>query len=200
MLKFNPTRVTLKYVNIKLNKCFNSFIYGLLAFICTLNFSCSSDSQTKQFAEKQSHLSDQLVAINRSYVKIETAVIDSFILQHNYKMTLSKSGLRYNIIVNGNGPKADIGDAVEVEYKMYLLDGTLCYDSDSAGTMKFNVEKSDALKGIHEVVQMMHKGDEAQIVLPAHLAYGLTGDQNKVPYESALYCTLRLTELKKNSK
>jgi FKBP-type peptidyl-prolyl cis-trans isomerase len=197
MLNINQQSVSLKYVNIKLNKCFNSFIYGLLAFICTLIFSCGSDSQTKQFAEKQSHLSDKLVEVNRSYVKIEAAAIDSFIQQHQYQMSTSKSGLRYKISSTGKGLKADVGDAVELKYKMYLLDGTLCYDSDSVGTMKFNVEKSDALKGIHEVVQMMHKGDDAQIILPAHLAYGLTGDQNKVPYESALYCTIQLIELVK---
>ena len=191
---------TLKYVNIKLNKCSHGFIYVLLAFICVLNFSCGSDNHTKQFADKQSHLSDQLVAVNRSYVKIEAAEIDSFIAQRNFEMKKSKSGLRYRINSSAAGPTAAIGDAVELKYKMYLLNGMLCYDSDSAGTMKFNVEQSTALSGIHEVVQMMHKGDDAQIVLPAHLAFGLTGDQNKVPYEAALYCTLQLTNIKKESK
>ncbi len=200
MFRLTSNLSPLKYVNIKLNTVYNGFISVLFVFICTLNFSCGSDKQTKQFAENQSHLSDQLVAINRSYVKIEAAEIDSFITKNNYQMAQSKSGLRYKINGASKGSKVGIGDEVELKYKMYLLNGTLCYDSDSNGMMKFTVEKSDAIKGMHEVVQMMHKGDSAQIVLPAHLAYGLTGDQKKVPYSAALYCTLQLVELKKKSK
>jgi len=200
MIRFTKKLASLKYVNIQLKPSCNGFISVLLAFICILNLSCGSDKQTKQFAENQSHLSDQLVAVNRSYVKIEAAEIDSFIQQHHYQMLQSKSGLRYKINGVSKGPKAGVGDEVELKYKMYLLNGTLCYDSDSNGLMKFTVEKSDAIKGMHEVVQLMHKGDSAQIVLPAHLAYGLTGDQKKVPYSAALYCTLQIVELKKKSK
>lgn len=162
--------------------------------------SCGTDVQTKQFAEKQSKLSDNLVEANKSFVKNEAKEIDDFIKQHGYEMEKTETGLRYNIVSESKGDKAEPGDLVTLKYQMQLLNGTVCYSSDSTGLMSFKVDQEDVPNGFHQAVQLMRKGDKAQIVMPAHLAYGLTGDQKKIPGESALYCTLQMVDLKKKLK
>ena len=168
--------------------------------LITMTTSCGSDQQTKEFAEKQSHLSDNLVSAHKQFVKDESKEIDDFIKRHNYEMQKSATGLRYKIDSDNKGEKPQRGDVVILKYDIYLLDGKLCYSSDSVGLMTFTVEQDDVPNGIHEAVQLMRKGDKAQLIIPAHLAYGLTGDNDKIPSESTLYCTLQLNDIKKKSK
>ncbi len=183
-------------INKSVTKYFDCFTAVVL--LCTvLLYACGNSEETRKFAEKQSHLSDNLVNAHKQFVKDESQAIDDFIKRHNYQLKVSPTGLRYAIESKGTGDTVVTGDKVSLKYSIYLLDGTLCYTSDSLGLMVFEVNKSDVPNGIHEAVLMMRKGDKAQLVIPAHLAYGLSGDQNKIPLESALYCTIELTEIEK---
>ncbi|MEO8146606.1 MAG: FKBP-type peptidyl-prolyl cis-trans isomerase [Bacteroidia bacterium] len=173
---------------------------AMTSLLITLFTACGNDDQTKQFAEKQSHLSDNLVNAHKQFVKDESKEIDDFIARHNYEMQKSATGLRYKIESDNKGEKAESGDVVILKYDIYLLNGTLCYSSDSVGLMSFKVEEGEVPNGIHEAVQLMRKGDKAQLVLPVHLAYGLSGDQNKIPMESTIYCTLELKDIKRKTK
>ena len=56
------------------------------------------------------------------------------------------------------------------------------------------------MNGFHEAVQLMRKGDKAQLILPAHLAYGLSGDNAKIPLASALVCNIEVINLQTSSE
>lgn len=179
-------------------RCFDC-LPAMALLITVLLYACGNSEETRKFAEKQSHLSDNLVNAHKQFIKDESQAIDDFFKRHNYQLKVSPTGLRYAIESTGRGDSVIAGNKVSLKYSIYLLDGTLCYTSDSLGVMVFEVNKGDVPNGIQEAVLMMRKGDKAQLVLPAHLAYGLSGDQNKIPLESALYCTIELTEIEKNN-
>ena len=78
---------------------------------------------------------------------------------------------------------------------MMLLDGRVLYSSEENGQMVFTVGQDNVVSGIHEAAQLMNIGDEAELVLPSRLAYGLTGDQIKVPGNAPLWINLRIKAL-----
>ena len=41
----------------------------------------------------------------------------------------------------------------------------------------------------------MKEGDKAKLILPSHLAYGLIGDQNKIPQKATIIYDIELLEL-----
>jgi FKBP-type peptidyl-prolyl cis-trans isomerase len=41
----------------------------------------------------------------------------------------------------------------------------------------------------------MNVGDEAIFILPSHLAYGLSGDRSRIPFESPLIYDVKLVKL-----
>ena len=43
----------------------------------------------------------------------------------------------------------------------------------------------------------MIPGDKARLILPAHLAYGMGGDQSKIPPASALFYDVELISVSK---
>ena len=154
---------------------------------------CIQDEKTESIDSlPKTDLKESLIKANQAFIEAERSAIEGYVKRHQLVMNESSTGLRYKIDASGSGERIKQGDLVELKYDIYLLDGTPCYNSDSSGTLKFNVEKSEAMNGFHEAVQMMRKGDKAILILPAHLAYGLSGDNAKIPLASALVCNIEV--------
>jgi FKBP-type peptidyl-prolyl cis-trans isomerase len=57
---------------------------------------------------------------------------------------------------------------------------------------EFIVDKSNVETGVQEAIKLMKVGDRAKLIIPAHLAHGITGDMNKIPPISTLIVDLKL--------
>ena len=82
-----------------------------------------------------------------------------------------------------------------LKYSISLLDGTVCYSSDSLGLKSFEIDHDQIESGIHEGVKLLKEGEHAIFILPSHLAHGLTGDHNKIPPGSPVVYNIELTHL-----
>jgi FKBP-type peptidyl-prolyl cis-trans isomerase len=96
------------------------------------------------------------------------------------------------ITQRGNGVAALPEKQAKVNYKITLLDGKLCYSSDSTGAKVFMIGKDNVESGLHEGIQLLHVGDKAIFILPSHLAHGLLGDEDKIPPHSAVIYDIEL--------
>ncbi len=128
-------------------------------------------------------------------VKDESKEIEDFIEHHSWKMTSTGTGLRYEIYHHGNGKKAEEKKQVSIAFSVYLLDGTLCYPADETRPLTIILGHGEQTRGLEEAIMMMHEGDKARLVVPAHLAFGLQGDDNKIPGKSALYYDVTLLKV-----
>ncbi|MDG1237741.1 MAG: FKBP-type peptidyl-prolyl cis-trans isomerase [Flavobacteriales bacterium] len=136
--------------------------------------------------------------MNKLWVKDEIFKIDQYCLRHGWNMIVSKSGMRYQIIQSENSTiKPNVGSEVTMSYDVRLMDSkqTKCYHSDSNGLAKFKVEKSLIESGINEVVSMLSKGDSALVILPHHIAHGLTGDSKKIPPLSTVLYFIKILDV-----
>lgn len=91
------------------------------------------------------------------------------------------SGLNIWVKKEGEGEVAQVNQFVQVSYKISLLDGTLCYQTKADEYQEFRVDKSEVETGIQEAIKMLNKGAQAMLVIPSHLAHGLTGDSDQIP-------------------
>jgi FKBP-type peptidyl-prolyl cis-trans isomerase len=48
------------------------------------------------------------------------------------------------------------------------------------------VGQGEVEPGLDEGIRLLHSGDKARFILPPHLAYGLIGDENKIPARSVI--------------
>lgn len=115
-------------------------------------------------------------------------------------MTETGSGLRYAIYEHGNGPLAETGMLAEVKFKICRLDGKLCYQTDSLETETFKIDKADIESGVQEAIKLMHVGDKARLIVPSHLAHGISGDFDRIPPLTTLVIDLELISLRKKIK
>ena len=135
---------------------------------------------------------ERLLDINRSAVHDEATAIKDFITRHGWKMQMTGTGLHYEIYGHGSGERADATKLLSVAYKVFLLDGTLCYEHDETHPLKLITGRGQQINGLEEGLMLMNEGDRARFVIPNHLAFGITGDQEKIPPASALYYDVHL--------
>ena len=167
----------------------------LLLLAGSLLLSITGNSQDRK--QDSQSMNESLLRMNRMLVENETKRINEFIERHQYHMSRTGTGLRYEIYRQVEGKSPDSGNVVEIKYRIFLLDGTLCYSSDSTGAAKLRIGSGEQVTGLEEGLLMMSPGDRARLILPAHMAYGMSGDRNRIPPGQALFYDLEMLSVSK---
>jgi FKBP-type peptidyl-prolyl cis-trans isomerase FkpA len=157
---------------------------------CRNNQSIRSNSDPNQ--------KENLIKANRALVDKDQERIKEMVQHHGWDMQTTPTGLWYQIIENGTGNLVKTGNVVRLKYKLSLLDGTPCYSSDSLGLKEFRVGSGGVESGLEEAVLMLRKGDKARFILPPHLAYGLIGDQHKIPARATIIYSIEVVNIMVN--
>ena len=137
-----------------------------------------------------------LVKLNQYLVKKDQATISSFIARKGWDMKSTSTGLRYIILSKGTGPQAQKGNVISLKYTVSLLDGTVIYSSDSLGLKTFRIGQGNVEAGLEEGVMLLHKGDRARFILAPYLAFGLIGDNDKIPGRTIIVYEIEVTDIK----
>lgn len=166
----------------------------LLIVIISGMFACENNPQVSTAKEKAKQ-QENLIRINKFLVGKDADIIKGYLKRHNWVMQTTQSGLWYMIYENGKGDSVTEGNLVTINYKVWLLDGTLCYSSVKLGPKKFRVGKGEVENGLDQGIKMLRVGDKARFILPPHLAHGLLGDEDKIPPRSIILYDIELTQL-----
>ena len=141
-------------------------------------------------------LREPLINANKLSVKRESDEIDQYVKFKGWDMITTGTGIRYMIYKHGDGALAKTGQQAKMNFKVSLLDGTLCYTSEKNGPKLFMIGQDHIEAGLHEAVTYMHAGDKAIIILPSHLAFGLTGDNSKIPPKATVLYDVELLSVR----
>ena len=180
--------------SIWLRRCSSAnFIFILLMWTC---YSCSEQPKPASSTRHLEMMGDSLVNYNRGVVLTEDQQIGDFVARYGWKMTKTGTGLRYLIFKKGHGKLAVKGKIAVIRYSVRLLNGNLCYSSDKDGLKEFKIGYGGVESGVEEGILLMHLGDRAKFIVPSHLAFGLLGDQNKIPPHATLVYDIELVEIK----
>ncbi len=107
------------------------------------------------------------------------------------------SGLRYKVLQEGSGKKAEKGNMVSVHYKGQLLDGQV-FDSSyqRKQPIDFTIGVGQVIPGWDEGIQLLKVGDKARLVIPSNLAYGSQGAGGVIPPDATLIFDVELVAVK----
>ena len=189
----------------------------IIALLLLVLFSCkrasnkyfSSESNNDYTTDEMNTIKEQLD--EASYRKIDSSIlykahlesmrkekiqIDDFIRRYRWNMKITPTGLYYMIYHHGSGRQVKKGDIVLMEYEITFLNGDLVYSSQKEGIKEFEIAHSDEISGLEEGLLLMHKGDRARLIVPSFLAYGVTGDFNKISIKNTLVYNIYLVDLK----
>jgi len=118
---------------------------------------------------------------------------NEFLAENSKKpgINITGSGLQYEVIQEGSGPKPTSDDTVRVHYEGSLTNGTV-FDSSYAGGQPVQFSLARVIPGWSEGLQLMNTGSTYRLYIPSDLGYGPQGAGPQVPPYSTLVFEVEL--------
>ena len=155
----------------------------------------------------QEELQAALQAFNQTVMEEETARMEelaeanttegaAFLAENATQsgILVTESGLQYEVLREGEGPKPVATDRAVLHYKGTLLDGTQ-FDSsyDRGEPAEFGV--NGVIAGFSEGLQLMNVGSHYRFFIPSELGYGPGGSGRNIGPNATLIFEVELLEI-----
>jgi len=106
-------------------------------------------------------------------------------------VTVTESGLQYEVLVEGDGEIPTADKSVTVHYTGMLIDGTV-FDSSVERGEPATFPVNGVIQGWIEALQLMAEGSKFRLVIPSNLAYGERGAGQQIGPHSTLVFEVEL--------
>jgi len=139
--------------------------------------------------EKQRKAAEEMGKVNRE--------AGASFLAENAKrpeVKTTDSGLQYEVVTEGNGPRPERGDQVKVHYTGRLIDGTV-FDSSVERGEPATFGVTQVIPGWVEALQLMKAGSKWRLFIPSALAYGPQGAGGVIGPDATLIFDVELLEV-----
>jgi FKBP-type peptidyl-prolyl cis-trans isomerase FklB len=110
------------------------------------------------------------------------------------EVTVTESGLQYEVVNVGNGETPTADSTVRVHYHGTLLDGTV-FDSSYDRGQPAEFPVGGVIKGWTEALQLMQVGAKLRLFVPHDLAYGEQGAGGAIAPFSTLVFDVELLDI-----
>ncbi|PSV07658.1 FKBP-type peptidyl-prolyl cis-trans isomerase [Photobacterium leiognathi] len=132
----------------------------------------------------------------QAQAKLAAAEGEAFLAKNAQRaeVTVTDSGLQYEVLVEGNGEIPTSDKQVRVHYHGMLTDGTV-FDSSVSRGQPAEFPVTGVIAGWVEALQMMPVGSKWKLYIPQNLAYGERGAGAAIPPYAALVFEVELLDI-----
>ncbi|KPA54731.1 FKBP-type peptidyl-prolyl cis-trans isomerase [Photobacterium lucens] len=132
----------------------------------------------------------------QAQAKLAAAEGEAFLAENAQRaeVTVTDSGLQYEVLVEGNGEIPTSDKQVRVHYHGMLTDGTV-FDSSVSRGQPAEFPVTGVIAGWVEALQMMPVGSKWKLYIPQNLAYGERGAGAAIPPFAALVFEVELLDI-----
>ena len=116
----------------------------------------------------------------------DIAIIDAYLAKNKIDAQTTESGMRYEILEEGTGPKPEVGDMVSVNYTGNVLEGGyfdtsveekakevgLYNEGRDYNPYEFMLGIGGVIHGWDEGIALLNQGTKARLYIPSPMAYG----------------------------
>lgn len=153
--------------------------------------SCSQEPKNKS-VEINDSVEEALINANKHVLKTEDRQITDYLARFNIAAEKTATGVRYVIYQKRDGTPLTKDQVVTMKYTLKSLSGDVLYSSDKQGNKTFKMGKGEVETGLEEVLLLMKSGEKAKVIIPSYMAWGLTGDGDKIPPKTTLVYDLEI--------
>lgn len=143
------------------------------------------DAVKDKMKQAKAEQAKNLKALNQQFLE-ENAKRDG--------VTVTASGLQYEILEEGTGDKPAAESVVRTHYHGSFINGQV-FDSSVTRNEPAEFALSDVIPGWSEALQMMSVGSKWRIAVPSDIGYGEAGSPPVIPGDSALVFEISLLDI-----
>ena len=142
-------------------------------------------------------ISERMQAEAAEQAKVLGAAGQAYLAEYAAKegVTVTESGLHYEVLTLGDGEKPTAESTVSVHYHGTLVDGTV-FDSSVERGQPAEFPVGGVIAGWTEALQLMPAGSKYKLAVPAELAYGERGAGAAIGPHATLVFEVELLEIK----
>lgn len=158
----------------------------------------NSESTSMTLSECESHVKAGNQRIKMKQFEQNKKKGEDFLAKNKSKagVITTESGLQYEVLKMGDGPKPGATDKVKVHYHGTLIDGTV-FDSSVERGESISFGLNQVIRGWTEGVQHMPVGSKFRFFIPSDLAYGSRPAGAKILPYSTLIFEVELLDIEK---
>ncbi|QNE39250.1 FKBP-type peptidyl-prolyl cis-trans isomerase [Hymenobacter sp. NBH84] len=121
---------------------------------------------------------------------------EAFLAENKNKpgVTTLPSGLQYEVLTEGNGPKPTPSSSVTTHYHGTLINGNV-FDSSYQRGQPATFGVNQVIAGWTEALQLMPEGSKWRLYIPSDLAYGKRGAGRDIGPDSTLVFDVELLKV-----
>lgn len=151
---------------------------------------------TQAMKDFQTRAQERMVAKQTEAATENTTKGNAFLNENKGKagVQTTASGLQYQVLSEGAGPKPKLTDTVTVNYRGTLLDGTQ-FDSSYDRGQPVTFPLDGVIPGWTEGLQLMSVGGKYKFFIPSELAYGERSPSQDIPPNSTLIFEVELISI-----
>lgn len=134
----------------------------------------SEEQATQIMAQFMERMQVRMAAQHAEKARESLEAGNKFLAENGKKegVKTTESGLQYQVITEGKGPKPGAKDAVRVKYTGSLLDGTVFDSTDQRGGEPATLPLEAVIPGWAEGLRLMPVGSKYKLWIPGNIAYG----------------------------
>lgn len=168
---------------------------GIIAedFLAGLNAVLEGTEPTMTIEEAKSVINQYFQEVQARAIRLNKEAGEEFlkINAHKAGVVTLPSGLQYEVIKEGDGPKPQLKDTVRCHYHGTLINGVV-FDSSMDRGEPAEFPLQGVIKGWTEILQLMPVGSKWRVTIPSDLAYGDRGAGQHIQPGSTLVFIIEL--------
>ena len=171
-------------------------LVGAVLFLVFRSDKKAEDDQSKSEKARSAQAVPSSSSSGGEDGKVDRRLVSKRVLRDKPKVITTESGLRYEILIEGEGASPGPSSRVKVDYSGTLADGTV-FDSSRERGQPAVFTLNQVIKGWTEGLQIMKPGALYRFVIPSDLAYGNSGAGNVIPAGATLTFEVELISIEK---
>ncbi|UUO25361.1 FKBP-type peptidyl-prolyl cis-trans isomerase [Colwellia sp. M166] len=138
-------------------------------------------------------VSQKMQELEQAEAKEKSAEGEAFLAENAKRdeVTITESGLQYEVIATGEGEKPTAASTVRVHYHGTFVSGDI-FDSSVDRGQPAEFPVGGVIAGWTEALQLMTEGSKWRLYVPYNLAYGERGSQGAIPPYATLIFDVEL--------
>lgn len=162
-------------------------------FLLGLNSVLNETEPAMTIEEAKATINAYFAEVQQKAIRLNKEAGEEFLKINSHKagVTTLESGLQYEVITEGNGPKPQLKDTVRCHYHGTLING-IVFDSSMDRGEPAEFPLQGVIKGWTEILQLMPVGSKWKVTIPSELAYGDRGAGQHIQPGSTLIFIIEL--------